>query len=98
MGWIVSAVSNAPMIVRPKKIIAAGHHECAWKGAHANAVTAIMSLLSVDTGPLAPQRRRKEVSVAEEIFLPAKFWFLSIDKVAIEHTQFLTMRPSRLCS
>jgi chemotaxis protein MotB len=43
VGWIMSAVSNAPMIVRRKKGIAAGHHECAWKGAHADAVTAMMS-------------------------------------------------------
>jgi chemotaxis protein MotB len=36
----MSAGSNAPMIVRKKKVIAAGHHECAWKDAHADAVAA----------------------------------------------------------
>jgi len=43
VGWIMSAVSNAPIIIKRKKIIAASHHGGAWKVAYADFVTAMMA-------------------------------------------------------
>ncbi|MGI9393457.1 MAG: flagellar motor protein MotB, partial [Boseongicola sp.] len=39
----MTAHSNAPIIIKRKKIIAAGHHGGAWKVAYADFVTAMMA-------------------------------------------------------
>lgn len=39
----MSAKSNAPIIIKRKKLIAAGHHGGAWKVAYADFVTAMMA-------------------------------------------------------
>ena len=70
----MSNEAKAPIIIKRKKVIAGGHHGGAWKVAYADFVTAMMAFFLL-MWLLGATNRSKELSVADEIFLPVEIWF-----------------------
>jgi len=70
----MTAQSNAPIIIKRKKIIAAGHHGGAWKVPYADFVTAMMAFFLL-MWLLGQQTKSSELSFAVAIFLPVAIWF-----------------------
>ena len=84
----MTAQSNAPIIIKRKKIIAAGHHGGAWKVAYADFVTAMMAFFLL-MWLLGATNEKQRVVFGGRYFLAGGNLVLDVCKVAVDGTQVL---------
>ncbi len=84
----MTAQSNAPIIIKRKKIIAAGHHGGAWKVAYADFVTAMMAFFLL-MWLLGATNEKQRIVLGGRYFLAGGNLVLDVCKVAVDGTQVL---------
>jgi hypothetical protein len=79
----MTAASNAPIIIKRKKVIAGGHHGGAWKVAYADFVTAMMAFFLLMWLLGATNEKQRVVSCRGNLFA-CRNLVLRIHKVAVD--------------
>ena len=70
----MAANAGAPIIIKRKKIIAAGHHGGAWKVAYADFVTAMMAFFLL-MWLLGATNEKQRIIRGRRDFFPVEIWF-----------------------
>ena len=84
----MSANTNAPIIIKRKKVIQGGHHGGAWKVAYADFVTAMMAFFLLMWLLGATNEKQRVILGSGDLFARGDL-VLRIDKVAVDRTQVL---------
>lgn len=93
----MTAQSNAPIIIKRKKIIAAGHHGGAWKVAYADFVTAMMAFFLLMWLLGATNEKQRVVFCGCDLFAGSNL-VLGIRQIPIDGTQVLQSdHRARVC-
>ncbi len=84
----MTAQSNAPIIIKRKKVIAAGHHGGAWKVAYADFVTAMMAFFLL-MWLLGATNEKQRIVFGRRNFLAGGNLILGVCEISVDGTQVL---------
>jgi len=84
----MTAQSNAPIIIKRKKVIAAAHHGGAWKVAYADFVTAMMAFFLL-MWLLGATNEKQRVVLGGRNFLAGGNLVLGVGEISVNRTQVL---------
>jgi len=84
----MTAQSNAPIIIKRKKVIAAGHHGGAWKVAYADFVTAMMAFFLLMWLLGATNEKQRVVFRGRDLLAGGNL-ILRVSEVSVDGTQVL---------
>jgi hypothetical protein len=84
----MTAQSNAPIIIKRKKVIAAGHHGGAWKVAYADFVTAMMAFFLL-MWLLGATNEKQRVVFGGRDFFAGGILVLGICEISVNRTKVL---------